>query len=195
MSRDGSDWDYINEHLGGHDSDGIPRFLRDSELTGNSSLFSDIDSVSAMLILENLINRMKLWFDVEIPIGEPPELFSVTEIEIEALKERHWRLTVAKDNLQKSELDKNIESSLLIMESFMARLETSNWKRVNHLSKDARDSGETYHLIITQIHPTQIEFDAIELLYKRLSIPDPYLFEQTEQEQHSPSSKDEDILF
>ena len=192
MSRDGSDWDYINEHLGSHDSDGIPRFLRDSELTGNSSLFSDIDSVSAMLILENLINRMKLWFDVEIPIGETPELFSVTEIEIEALKERHWRLTVAKDNLQKSELDKNIESSLLILESFMARLKASNWERVDHLSKEAR----THYLSITQIHPTLIELNAIELLYERLSIPDPFLkSEQTEQEQHSPSSKDEDILF
>jgi hypothetical protein len=24
------DWDYINEHLGGHDSDGLPNLLNDS---------------------------------------------------------------------------------------------------------------------------------------------------------------------
>jgi len=27
MSRDGSDWDYINEHMGGHDDDGLPNFM------------------------------------------------------------------------------------------------------------------------------------------------------------------------
>ena len=27
MSRDGSDWDYINEHMGGHDEDGLPNFM------------------------------------------------------------------------------------------------------------------------------------------------------------------------
>lgn len=27
MGRDGSDWDYINEHLGGHDEDGLPNFM------------------------------------------------------------------------------------------------------------------------------------------------------------------------
>lgn len=29
MSRDGSDWDYINEHMGGHDEDGLPNFMRE----------------------------------------------------------------------------------------------------------------------------------------------------------------------
>lgn len=27
MSRDGSDWDYINEHMGGHDENGLPNFM------------------------------------------------------------------------------------------------------------------------------------------------------------------------
>ena len=27
MSRDGSEWDYINEHMGGHDEDGLPNFM------------------------------------------------------------------------------------------------------------------------------------------------------------------------
>lgn len=29
MARDGSDWDYINEHLGGHDVDGLPNFMNE----------------------------------------------------------------------------------------------------------------------------------------------------------------------
>jgi len=27
MGRDGSDWDYINENMGGHDEDGLPNFM------------------------------------------------------------------------------------------------------------------------------------------------------------------------
>ncbi|MGB3917610.1 hypothetical protein J9253_01100 [Thiothrix litoralis] len=27
MAQDGSDWDYINEHMGGHDEDGLPNFM------------------------------------------------------------------------------------------------------------------------------------------------------------------------
>jgi hypothetical protein len=27
MGIDGSDWDYINEHMGGHDEDGLPNFI------------------------------------------------------------------------------------------------------------------------------------------------------------------------
>ncbi|NHN37205.1 hypothetical protein G8764_07885 [Pseudomaricurvus alcaniphilus] len=30
MSRDGSDWDYINEHMGGHDEVGLPNFMSES---------------------------------------------------------------------------------------------------------------------------------------------------------------------
>lgn len=29
MSRDGSDWDYINEHMGGHGEDALPNFMND----------------------------------------------------------------------------------------------------------------------------------------------------------------------
>lgn len=29
MARDGSDWDYINEHMGGHDEDGLPNFMNE----------------------------------------------------------------------------------------------------------------------------------------------------------------------
>jgi ABC-type uncharacterized transport system YnjBCD substrate-binding protein len=33
MSRDGSDCDYINEHMGGHDKDGLPNFMSEPRFT------------------------------------------------------------------------------------------------------------------------------------------------------------------
>lgn len=41
MSRDGSDWDYINEHMGGHDEDGLPNFMSEPGFADNESRIED----------------------------------------------------------------------------------------------------------------------------------------------------------
>ena len=32
----GSDWDYINEHMGGHDEDGLPNFMSEPGFSDDS---------------------------------------------------------------------------------------------------------------------------------------------------------------
>jgi hypothetical protein len=41
MSRDGSDWDYINEHMGGHDEGGLPNFMSEPGFGDDSYKFKD----------------------------------------------------------------------------------------------------------------------------------------------------------
>ena len=41
MSRDGSDWDYINEHMGGHDEDGFPNFMSAPGFADDTYVSSD----------------------------------------------------------------------------------------------------------------------------------------------------------
>jgi len=90
MSRDGSDWDYINEHMGGHDDDGMPNFLKQSikscyvkeNVEGSNEKTSesedvDVESIRSYYILKNLIARIEL---------ENASLSQITDIEMKTLK-------------------------------------------------------------------------------------------------------------
>lgn len=46
MGRDGSDWDYINEHMGGHDEDGLPNFMRQPSFSDDSDCEEDRDELT-----------------------------------------------------------------------------------------------------------------------------------------------------
>lgn len=39
----GSDWDYINEHMGGHDEDGLPNFMSEPGFSDDSYEPKDYD--------------------------------------------------------------------------------------------------------------------------------------------------------
>ncbi|NLW06093.1 MAG: hypothetical protein GX029_12865 [Pseudomonadaceae bacterium] len=46
MGRDGSDWDFINSHMGGHDEDGLPNFMRQSGFADDSDCEEDRDELT-----------------------------------------------------------------------------------------------------------------------------------------------------
>ena len=54
MARDGSGWDYINEHLGGHDEDGLPNFM-------NEPGFSDQEYQTQKKLHFNSFEEAKNW--------------------------------------------------------------------------------------------------------------------------------------
>jgi len=86
MSRDGSDWDYINEHMGGHDEDGLPNFVSEPsfadnvdeyiEYINNSKVEIKIEREQSYYILENLIARIEI---------EQLSLSHITDIELKSL--------------------------------------------------------------------------------------------------------------
>ena len=80
----GSDWDYINEHMGGHDEDGLPNFMSEPgfsgdeyESTGSSKEDIGVEEVRSYYILENLIARIEI---------EGLSLSHITELEVESLR-------------------------------------------------------------------------------------------------------------
>lgn len=79
----GSDWDYINKHMGGHDENGIPNFVRVSGFSDDTDVKNSIDEEIDMksekyyYILENLIERIEM---------ESLSLKSITNAELDTLK-------------------------------------------------------------------------------------------------------------
>jgi len=57
MARDGSDWDYINEHMEGHDEYGLPNFISEPGFSDNykrSSLEEKEDNELIKYMMLNL---------------------------------------------------------------------------------------------------------------------------------------------
>ena len=84
----GSEWDYINEHMGGHDEDGMPNFVSqpgfadDSEYIEEYTVENEQDEIEMNIgksssIIENLIVRIEI---------EKFSLRHITEIELKSLK-------------------------------------------------------------------------------------------------------------
>ena len=89
-----SDYDYINEHLGGHDDDGIPNFLNEIDPIDNKDNYDFLEEKiendqeisqenttnmeeKSYYILENLIARIEL---------EGQSLKYITQSELESLR-------------------------------------------------------------------------------------------------------------
>lgn len=55
MARDGSDWDYINEYLGGHDDDGLPNFMNKAGFSesGEVDIHNDVSHFSTFQEAKN----------------------------------------------------------------------------------------------------------------------------------------------
>jgi hypothetical protein len=59
----GSDWDYINEHMGGHDEDGLPNFMRSfgfGEKFKNDIDYFDFQSTTESVDYKSLSIKYKL---------------------------------------------------------------------------------------------------------------------------------------
>jgi len=161
MSRDGSDWDYINEHMGGHDSDGMPNFMHREPAGRKKTNKKKITRPSICIsIIENFITRLREWEEDErqriVEFEESPTQqrlilpkLTITDIELEALKCVHRKVS-----------DRKHEEELLLLKSLNARIETSESKRTYDY-----DSVEVF-----QIRPTQVEVIAIEKICKNLKV-------------------------
>ena len=103
----GSEWDYINEHMGGHDENGLPNFMNQrrfsiepdeyleeyeddstEEVEMENDMAMDIKRVKSYSVLENLIARIEI---------EKLSLSHITNIELESLKYAVSELKTKKD--------------------------------------------------------------------------------------------------
>ena len=61
----GSEWDYINEHMGGHDDDGLPNFMSEPYFTDDFSIDAEIEAE-----VQKLDMHHKIWGIAECKYDE-----------------------------------------------------------------------------------------------------------------------------
>jgi hypothetical protein len=106
----GSDWDFINEHMGGHDADGLPNFVhgfddfRDEEYDDRYVVYNP----------DRPVESRPVWIGEFAPLGKLLGLSVKEALVIEALRKLAWSLKTScdsadyqyKDELTWYEIDK-----------------------------------------------------------------------------------------